>query len=121
VAEWLYRYAAGIDEDAAEPAFQRVILHPQFDASLKEAKATYDSAFGPISSSWKDDGSTVTWTVAIPPNTTGLLYFPADATTRILEDGKDISQSAGISLVAHESGKAVYEAGSGLYSFTVQY
>ena len=121
VAEWLYRYAAGIDEDAGEPAFHRVILHPQFDPNLKEAKATYDSAFGPIGSSWKDDGSTVTWTVAIPPNTTGLLYFPADATTRIVEDGKDISHSVGISLVAHENGKAVYEAGSGSYRFTVQY
>jgi alpha-L-rhamnosidase len=121
VAEWLYRYAAGIDEDAGEPAFHRVILHPQFDPNLKEAKATYDSAFGPIGSSWKDDGSTVTWIVAIPPNTTGLLYFPADATTRILEDGRDISQSVGISLVAHENGKAVYEAGSGSYLFTVQY
>ena len=46
VAEWLYRYAAGIDESAEDPGFHRVILHPQFDASLGEVKATYDSSYG---------------------------------------------------------------------------
>ncbi len=32
VAEWLYRYAAGIDESAEDPGFHRIMLHPQFDA-----------------------------------------------------------------------------------------
>ena len=47
VAEWLYRYAAGIDESADDPGFHRIVLHPQFDATLGEAKATYDSSYGP--------------------------------------------------------------------------
>ena len=76
VAEWLYRYAAGIDESAEDPGFHRIVLHPQFDATLGEAKATYDSSYGPITSNWKVDGNTIKWDVVIPPNTTGLLYLP---------------------------------------------
>jgi len=121
VAEWLYRDAAGIDEDPQQPGFRRILLHPQFDASLGEAAATYDSPYGTVSSAWKVEDNSVTWNVVIPANTTALLYFPADVASTILEDGKDIRQSPGISFVVDESGRAVYEAGSGSYSFTVQH
>ncbi len=66
----------GIDELAEDPGFHRVVLHPQFDASLGEVKATYDSSYGPITSNWKVDGNTIQWEVVIPPNTTGLIYLP---------------------------------------------
>jgi alpha-L-rhamnosidase len=46
VAEWLYRYAAGIDEAAEDPGFHSHYFHPQFDAALGEVRATYDSAYG---------------------------------------------------------------------------
>jgi len=121
VAEWLYRDAAGIDEDPQQPGFRRILLHPQFDASLGEAAATYDSPYGTVSSAWKVEDNSVTWNVVIPANTTALLYFPVDVASTILEDGKDIRQSPGISFVVNESGRAVYEAGSGSYIFTVQH
>ncbi len=121
VAEWLYRYAAGIDAAPEDPGFHRIILHPQFDATLGEVKATYDSSYGPITSNWKADGNTITWDVVIPPNTTGLLYFPDDVTSRILEGGKDIRQSAGVSFVLRDQHNAIYEAGAGSYSFSVQH
>jgi alpha-L-rhamnosidase len=120
VAEWLYRYAAGIDESADDPGFHRIVLHPQFDASLGETKATYDSSYGPITSNWKADGSTIKWDVVIPANTTALLSFPSDVTTQIQEGGKDVRQSAGVSLLLKDDHHAVYEAGAGSYSFTVQ-
>ena len=119
VAEWLYRYVAGIDEDAAEPGFHRIVLHPQFDASLGEAAATYDSPYGPISSAWKMSGNTTNWKVAIPANTTALIYFPGDEATKIREGGKEISQTSGISFVKREGGGAVYKAGAGSYEFTI--
>jgi alpha-L-rhamnosidase len=120
VAEWLYRYAAGIDESAEDPGFHRILLHPQFDATLGEAKATYDSSYGPITSNWKVDGNTIKWDVVIPPNTTGLLYLPGGFSARILEGGKDIRQSAGVSFVLRDSRNAIYEAGAGSYTFTIE-
>jgi len=120
VAEWLYRYAAGIDESTEDPGFHRIVLHPQFDFTLGEAKATYDSVYGPITSNWKTDGNSIKWDVIIPPNTTSLIYLPSSVATRILEGGKDIRQSAGVSLVLKDSHNAIYEAGAGSYSFTVE-
>lgn len=120
VAEWLYRYAAGIDESAEDPGFHRIVFHPQFDSSLGEAKATYDSVYGPITSNWKVDGKSIKWDVVIPANATGLLYLPGGEATKILEGGKDIRQSAGVSLVLRDSHNAIYQAGAGSYTFTVE-
>ena len=120
VAEWLYRYAAGIDELSEDQGFHRIVLHPQFDSTLGEVKATYDSSYGPITSNWKVDGNSIKWDVVIPPNATSLIYLPGGMATRILEGGKDIRQSAGVSLVLNDSHKAVYEAGAGSYTFTVE-
>jgi alpha-L-rhamnosidase len=120
VAEWLYRYAAGIDEWNDDPGFHRIVLHPQFDSTLGEAKATYDSSYGTITSNWKVDGNSIQWYVVIPPNTTSLIYLPGGVATSILEGGKDIRQSAGVSLVLKDTRNAIYEAGAGSYTFTVE-
>jgi len=120
VAEWLYRYAAGIDESTEDPGFHRIILHPQFDARLGEVKATYDSMYGPITSNWKVDGRSIKWDVVIPANASGLIYLPGGVATRILEGGKDMRQSAGIRYILSDSQNAIYEAGAGSYTFTIE-
>ncbi|HTR64892.1 MAG TPA: family 78 glycoside hydrolase catalytic domain [Terriglobales bacterium] len=120
VAEWLYRYAAGIDESAESPGFHDIVLHPQFNRELGEAEATYESPYGKIASSWKAGGGTVTWDVTVPANTQAMLYFPGDVTAQILEGGADIRQSPGVSFVLRDPRKAVYEAGAGTYHFTIQ-
>jgi alpha-L-rhamnosidase len=79
------------DEAPEDPGFHRIILHPQFDASLGEVKASYDSPYGTISSHWKVDRNTITWDVVVPPNTVGLVYLPGGLTITIL-GGNDIRQ-----------------------------
>ncbi|MEO6966829.1 MAG: alpha-L-rhamnosidase C-terminal domain-containing protein [Acidobacteriaceae bacterium] len=54
----LYGYMAGIHEDPAHPGFQH-ILHPQFDAALGNAGATYQSQNGSITSDWSYTGGTI--------------------------------------------------------------
>jgi len=120
VAEWLYRYAAGIDDEPEAPGFRRIVLHPQFNQELGGASASYESPYGTISSAWKVGGGTVTWEVVVPANTTALLYFPGDATAKIMEGGKDIRQSDGASFVLRDPRKVVYAVGAGKYSFTIQ-
>jgi alpha-L-rhamnosidase len=117
VAEWLYRYAAGIDDGPDDPGFHKILLHPQFNSQLGEVDASYESAHGRIDSKWKIEGANVTWNVAIPANTTALLYFPGAAKAHITESGKNIEQSAGIKFFQTEGDHAVYQAGSGVYSF----
>jgi alpha-L-rhamnosidase len=118
VAEWLYRYSAGIDENTNGPGFHSIVLHPQFSADLGEVDATYESDHGPIGSHWKVAGGTVTWNVLIPANTTAVLYFPADLDkAKLLENGKGIDASQGLKFVRTEANGTVYQAGAGTYSF----
>jgi len=37
VAEWIYRYAAGVDTDSKDPGFHTIFLHPHFDSRLGSA------------------------------------------------------------------------------------
>ena len=118
VAEWLYRYAAGIDGDIDGPGFHSIVLHPQFSADLGEVEATYASDRGPIGSHWKVIGGAVTWNVAIPANASALLYFPANVDkAKLLENGKKIDASEGLKFVGNERSGTAYRVGAGAYTF----
>jgi alpha-L-rhamnosidase len=117
VGAWLYRYAAGIDEDTADPGFHHIVLHPQFSTQLGEASATYDSPYGPISSSWKASDSQVTWAVTIPANTRASLVFPANR--KILINGKTIQSQRRFIAERRAARSVVYGIGSGSYAFAI--
>jgi alpha-L-rhamnosidase len=71
VADWIYRYAAGVDATPLDAGFHTILFHPKFDKRLGSVDFTYPSSYGPIHSAWTARGSTVTWRVTIPANTTG--------------------------------------------------
>ena len=71
VADWMYRYAAGIDTTPMDAGFHTVVLHPVFDERLGHLSFDYDSVYGPIHSDWTVTGATAEWHVTIPANTTG--------------------------------------------------
>jgi alpha-L-rhamnosidase len=58
VADWIYRYAAGVDATPLDAGFHTVVLHPVFDARLGSVAFDYDSAYGPIHSDWTVKGTT---------------------------------------------------------------
>ena len=120
VGEWLYRYVAGIDADPSDPGFHHIILHPNFDSRLGSMAATYDSAYGPITSEWKVSENVVNWTVVVPPNTKALVVIPIGDKNTILEGGRDIQQNQWLSFVREKDGFAVYEAQPGSYAFALQ-
>ncbi|HEX7728198.1 MAG TPA: family 78 glycoside hydrolase catalytic domain [Terracidiphilus sp.] len=71
VADWMYRYAAGVDATPLDAGFHTVVLHPQFDARLGHVEFSYPSSYGVIRSAWTATGNNVEWKVTIPANTTG--------------------------------------------------
>ena len=73
VADWLYRYAAGVDASPLDAGFHTVLLHPVFDARLGSVSFDYDSPYGTIHSEWKITGSTAVWHLTLPANTQGKL------------------------------------------------
>jgi len=120
VAEWLYRYVAGIDFDVDDPGFHRIVLHPQFGSQLRHVKATYDSPYGAITSQWDAAGNKLTWKAIVPPNATALMYFPSGVGTKLSEGGGVLQKSKGLTLLRNQGGTLVYRASAGSYLFSIE-
>ena len=113
VAEWMYRYAAGIDTLSSDAGFHTIYLHPDFDQRLDHLDFSYESPYGTISSSWKVSGSRVVWHVVIPPNTTGRLPISASNATGFTLDGATLEHNAKL----EDAGNGVYVLPAGSYTF----
>jgi alpha-L-rhamnosidase len=116
VADWIYRYAAGIDASPLDAGFHTVVLHPVFDARLGSVRFDYASSYGPIHSDWAISGNTAEWHVTIPANTTGRLELTQDEAARYKLEGEPLTQSKLAKPVTEEN-KTGYELQPGSYSF----
>ena len=114
VADWIYRYAAGVDASVLDAGFHTVLLHPVFDARLGSVDFSYPSSYGVIHSSWTANGSTAHWEVTIPANTTGQLDVTGQDAVRYRLEGVELGKSP----LAHAVNGG-YELEPGSYSFTV--
>ena len=77
IGDWLYRVVAGIQPDPAQPGYRHILLRPRPGGRLTWAKASYESAYGPIASGWKRTEGGLEWEVSVPPNTTATRSFRA--------------------------------------------
>jgi alpha-L-rhamnosidase len=120
VGAWLYNYSLGISRDENEPGFKHFILQPvpDPDGVMTYAKGYYDSMYGRIESGWKLENGKLTYSAAVPANTTATLFLPYSAEKSITESGKDTKNVPGITFVKYQNGYAVFELQSGNYIFT---
>jgi alpha-L-rhamnosidase len=119
VADWIYRYAAGIDALPSDAGFHTIYLHPNFDARLGSLDFRYQSSYGEIRSSWSMNGAAVTWLVTVPPNTTANLPLTADQQGKFTLDGEALARSKKLRLVSSGEASSTYELPAGTYSFRV--
>jgi alpha-L-rhamnosidase len=113
LAVWMYEYLAGIRSDPEKPGFRHTIIRPYPAGDLTFVKASYQSMYGAIASSWKKLGGKFTLDVTVPANTTATVWLPAKDGAKVTESGKPVE-------ARREPGAAVVELESGTYSFTVQ-
>ncbi|MGD0478743.1 MAG: family 78 glycoside hydrolase catalytic domain [Terracidiphilus sp.] len=119
VADWMYRYAAGIDATPMDAGFHTVVLHPVFDERLGHLSFDYDSVFGTIHSDWKMTLHGATWHLTIPANTTGWLSLsPADVFKYKL-DGAPLNGNPHARLITRD-GQNGFELAPGAYTFDIQ-
>jgi alpha-L-rhamnosidase len=114
--EWFYRDILGINE--LQPGFSQVLIRPQPGGGLTWAQGSYNSIHGPISNAWTYANNTFTMNVAIPPNTTAQIWVPTTNSAAITESGVLASDSPGVAFVGMSNGAAVYDVGSGSYTFS---
>ena len=119
VADWIYRYAAGVDASPLDAGFHTVVLHPVFDKRLGSVKFDYASTYGAIHSDWKVTGSTAVWHVTIPANTKGWMSLSENEARRYKLAGVPLTGSKQVKGITtgQQSG---FELAAGSYTFTVE-
>ncbi|MET8318543.1 family 78 glycoside hydrolase catalytic domain [Micromonospora sp. NPDC005189] len=120
VGDWMYRTVAGIQPDAGNPGYSHLTFAPQPGGDLTSAKASYRSAYGTIGSDWKLDArGDMRLSLTLPANTTATVRLPAPGRNAVTEGGRPAEQADGVRFVRMDGTVAVYEIGSGTYSFAI--
>ena len=128
VGEWIWKVVAGINPDDSGPGFKNVIIKPEPGGGITNAYAKYDSIHGPIITSWTNNltANTYTLAVTVPANTTASVLLPTtNIVGGILESASPAITTAGVSSFYFTNwpnwtnGATVFQIGSGVYNFTV--
>ena len=117
VADWIYRYAAGVDATTLDAGFHTVVLNPHFDARLGHIAFDYESSYGPVHSDWAVKGATPEWHVTLPANTTG--WLSAAAAANLTLEGAPLAQSK-LASAATRGAEQGFVLGAGSYTFAAQ-
>ena len=118
VADWIYRYAAGVDTTPLDAGFHTIVLHPVFDERLGSIRFDYDSSYGPIHSDWKVSGKTAEWHFTLPANTSGWLPLSADDAAKYKIDGVALKSSK-LAKPETRDGQSGFVLEPGQYTFSV--
>ena len=100
------------------PAFKNIIIKPVPGGNINRAKCEYKSINGKIATKWRKNKNTFALNVEIPCNTTAKIFLPTEDSGSVKESGKKASRVKGIKFIEIANGYAVYNIGSGKYSFT---
>jgi len=119
ISEWYYKSLLGINSKA--PGFTRFEIKPQPAGDLTWVKGQYDAVVGRIESDWKIEGTHFFLKVTVPANTTAMIYVPSLPKFPVTENGNPIATSEGLKFLEYRDGYAVFEVGSGSYSFESKY
>jgi alpha-L-rhamnosidase len=117
VADWVYRYAAGIDTVASDPGFHVIRLHPTFDKRLGSLDFSYESPYGTIHSAWSISGNKVIWNLTIPANSSGRLPLSEEQAQSFQLDGQLLSRSKRVRALPKNNSEFEYEIPAGNYRF----
>jgi alpha-L-rhamnosidase len=117
VGDWMYRVMAGIDVDPSVPGYKHILLRPRPGGGFTSVKASHESLYGPVSSAWTLDGSSVSLTLDVPANTRATIRLTGANANSVTLDGKPLVTGNGVGTVTQSDGDLVVEAGSGHYAF----
>ncbi|MDI6829356.1 MAG: alpha-L-rhamnosidase C-terminal domain-containing protein, partial [Armatimonadota bacterium] len=126
ISGWFYRMIAGIVPGCERGGFEHFDIKPFVMQDLAEAKASIETIRGTVSSHWKRFKNKLTLTVSIPANSSASVWIPKNKTSNptiresgnfVWNDGKFVSDIAGVKSASDEGNWIKFEVGSGEYSF----
>jgi alpha-L-rhamnosidase len=117
IGNWLYKVVAGLDMDAESTAYKKIKIEPKFAGiSLTYGKASYESMYGKILSSWRLTNDEVEMQVEIPVNTTAEILLPKARLADVLEGNQPLVSGDLHSYIETPEGVRL-SIGSGHYQF----
>jgi alpha-L-rhamnosidase len=117
VGSWLYKYILGIIPDVESPGFEKFTIRPYIPKDLQYAQGEYKSVKGSIKSGWKKSKGSLELNITVPPNSVATVFIPTTQAKSITEGGKSLADKKEFKFLRMEGKSAVYEIGSGDYSF----
>ncbi len=117
VGSWMYRNIAGIAPDAQAPGYRNTIVRPVPGGEITSAAGSYESRFGQVATDWQLTDAGLAIDVTVPAGAGATVYIPEPETGTLLESGVSAAEAEGVELLGTRDGVAVYQVGSGEYSF----
>lgn len=114
---WFYEDILGIRPDASGPGFKVTRFNPTMTPYLEWAEGSVESAYGEVSSKWKNENGKLNWEIEIPANTSGLVVLPAGKSVTINNTAFDATTYP----VAEQDGELTwYRFPSGQYDIVIE-
>lgn len=131
IGQWYYQQLAGIQPDTgpAGAAYRAFTLAPSVVGDLTHVSARQKTARGTVVSSWRRDGSTLTYHAVVPVGSTATIELPLPGGARstvtesgrtILANGRRAQSDPGLTVGTADDRALTLTAGSGDYTFTVR-
>jgi alpha-L-rhamnosidase len=117
IGEWMYRVVAGMEIDEKHPGYKHILIQPQPGGGLTYAKASVESVYGHVGSSWKIVNGKFSLTVEVPANTTATVRLPKAKLEQVREGQKPLAGRADILGARQAEDEVVVEVSSGSYVF----
>lgn len=118
IGDWMYRVVAGLDMDDSEPAYKKIKIQPTIGGrEMTYARATHQSMYGRIKSSWKITHEEVRMEIEIPVNTTAQIILPHAKIETVTDNGVSIGEADGVLEITQIEEGILFVVGSGSYQF----
>ncbi len=94
--EWFYRGLGGINIDLSRQGAERLVLRPAVVGQLAWVDVSYNSAIGPIDSSWRRGTNETTYTITIPANLEATIEISSAAPAQATINGMSAPKAVGV-------------------------
>ncbi|WP_318216014.1 family 78 glycoside hydrolase catalytic domain [Streptomyces sp. SCL15-6] len=110
---WFTDRVAGIEQAPGSIGYRELLIDPAVVGDLTSASGSYRTPYGTVSTDWKRDGDRYRLRLSVPAGSTAEVHVPFT--------GGRVGAPDGAKLLRTERGEAVYEVGSGDWTFTSVY
>ncbi|GHB85957.1 rhamnosidase [Streptomyces umbrinus] len=117
VGDWMFQNIGGLS--ATEPGYKRSRIAPVPGGNLTKGAGSLKTVYGPLSSKWSTHKGALDLKVTVPVNTVAEVHVPSKTRWAVTESGQPADTAQGVRFLRMEEGAAVFEVGSGAYSFGV--